>query len=63
MELRTDCIYLCSDNTNGVTYLLLPKDCQLDIVDLRLDDPDSRCTDRAEFTLLREEMQEHRYDI
>ena len=63
MNLNTNHIYLCTNVTNGTVHLLLPKTLNFEVFELRLDDPDSSRTDAAEFKLLREEMNEHDFDL
>jgi hypothetical protein len=63
MHLDTNRIYLCTDVTNGAVHLLLPKTLNFEVVELRLDDPDPSRTDAAEFKLLREEMEQHDFDL
>ena len=63
MHLDTNRIYLCTDVTNGAVHLLLPKTLNFEVIELRLDDPDSQSTDAAEFKLLREEMNQHDCDL
>jgi len=63
MHLDTNRIYLCTDVTNGAVHLLLPKTLNFEVFELRLDDPDPSRTDAAEFKLLREEMNEHDFDL
>ena len=63
MQLDTNCIYFCTDGTNGAVHLLLPKTLKIEMVELRLDKRDPQSTDAAEFKLLREEMTEHRFDF
>ena len=63
MHLDTNRIYICTDVTNGAVHLLLPKTLNFEVVELRLDDPDPSRTDAAEFKLLREEMNEHGFDL
>ena len=63
MQLNTNCIYLCTNVTNGTVHLLLPKTLNFEVFELRLDDPDPSRTDAAEFKLLREEMTEHDFAL
>jgi len=63
LELNTEGIYVCTDAQNSKVTLLLPKSLQVEIFELRLDDPDPESTDAAEFKLLREVMEEHAFDL
>jgi hypothetical protein len=63
LELNTEGIYVCTDAQNAKVTLLLPKSLQVEIFELRLDDPDPESTDAAEFKLLREVMEEHGFDV
>ena len=63
MHLDTNRIYLCTDVSDGAVRLLLPKTLNFEVVELRLDDPDPSRTDAAEFKLLREEMEQHDFDL
>ncbi len=63
MHLDANRIYLCTDVTNGAVHLLLPKTLNFEVIELRLDDPDSQSTDAAEFKLLREEMNQHDFEL
>ena len=63
LELNTEGIYVCTDAQNAKVTLLLPKSLQVEIFELRLDDPDPESTDAAEFKLLREVMEEYPFDL
>ena len=63
MNLDTNRISLCTNTTNAVVHLLLPKTLNFEVIELRLDNPDPSSTDAAEFKLLREEMNKHGFDL
>ncbi len=63
IELDTDGIYVCTDVQNATVTLLLPRSLRISLFELRLDNPDPSSTDAAEFKLLREEMEEHVFDL
>jgi hypothetical protein len=63
MTLNTDCIYVCTDATNGSLHILTPRNLTLEVLDLRIDNPDHESTDAAEYKLLRQEMDEHDFDL
>lgn len=56
-------IYVCLDGENGDVKLLVPRNFKLEIMELKLDDPDPDSTDAAEYHLLKTEMDEHRFDL
>lgn len=61
----TRTLYVCIDSANGTLKLLLPRHLlsQLDVEELRLDNPDPASTDAAEARLLEAEMEELRFDL
>lgn len=64
MTLDTEnTIYFCADRTNAEVKVLLPKSLKLEIIELRLDDPDPESTDDAEYKLLAEEMTELTFEV
>jgi len=68
MTLDTDdCLYVCTDGTNGTVHILAPKDGRFTSVEqLKLDEPDPygpHGNDRAQYQLLREEMEETTFDL
>ncbi|OHD23026.1 MAG: hypothetical protein A2Y38_23315 [Spirochaetes bacterium GWB1_59_5] len=71
MQLDTEnTIYVCTDRDNAEVKLLLPKrltawmkENKMDLSELNLSDPSPESTDAAEYKLLAEEMEEHRFDV
>ena len=63
MILNTDCIYVCFDVYGGSLHVLTPRNLNLEVNELRIDDPDAESTDAAEFKLLSQEMAGHRFDL
>ena len=66
MKLDTSKIYVAIDGTNGTVTILLPKDCKIEVVELRLDERDPcgpAANDIHEFALLREDMREESFDL
>jgi len=59
-------IYVCTDGENGEVKILLPRGCKMEVQELKLDerDPNSaRGNDKHEYHLLKEEMDEHTFEI
>lgn len=56
-------IYVGIDSSSGDIKLLVPRDFNLEIIELRLDDRDPQSTDAAEHKLLAAEMDEHAFDL
>jgi len=68
MTLDTSAIYICTDSTNGTVHVLSPRRLTsfTDIAHLKLDEPDPygpQGTDRAQYDLLRLEMEETTFDL
>ena len=64
MTLDTEStIYVGTDATNGSVHVLMPRKSKLNLVHLRLDDPDPESTDAAEYKLLEQEMDESRIEL
>ena len=63
MTLNTECIYVCFDVSNAEVHLLTPRNLNLEVHELRIDDPNPESTDAAEFKLLIQEMDGLRFEF
>ena len=59
----TNTIYVCTDGDNNEVTLLIPRKLKQTIEHLNLSDRDPVNTDRAEFKLLLQEMDDLRFNL
>ena len=67
MKIDTEnTIYLVTNAENGEVHILAPKGKKIEIVQLKLDDPDhngAHSKDKAVFELIKDEMEMDTFDI